>query len=150
MEAETKKIVNYSILIAVVIGIGVGVAMLLKYLKTQKAAAADVSQLTADQRSAKIVSAQTGLDQGRLSAIEGVARSLYQEIVKSYVYVSSAKCVSLLNSVQSADEMKYLCVYYNNSVSDPPNAHNLKADVDAHVIGMGTSADQITYYSDMA
>ena len=141
--------------VVIAIAAAVGIPMLLKYMATVKtdANAGSEAKGNADEANAIATSlastAPIGTDpavtQGRAVALIQAAQAIYNEVTKSMVYVSSSLCVAALNQAQTATEMTVLNAAYNNQVS--ANQRTLAADVNAHVIGIGTSTSDIKFYS---
>ena len=149
-EEEKSGWSNPKLLIPLVlIGIGsiVGIPMFLKYYSTQKQ-----NKNTGDEALAAALASNPGgnaspIDKGRALAMIKAAQAIYNEVTKSKLYVSSSVCVGALNQAQTDDEMTALNTAYNGQVSN--SQRSLKADVDGHVLGWGTSTSDIKFYSDI-
>ena len=130
--------------------------MFLKYYSTQKQNKNTGDEAVGDAKLAEALAAALAsnpggnaspIDKGRALAMIKAAQAIYNEVTKSKLYVSSSVCVGALNQAQTDDEMTALNTAYNGQVSN--SQRSLKADVDGHVLGWGTSTSDIKFYSDI-
>jgi len=153
MAGEENNFSNPKLIIPVVLMIiaaAVGIPLLLHYLANVKKNANAGQEAADDAKAADAQASALNIDKGRALAMIGAARTLYQEIVQSKIWVNSGTCVTALNLAQSSAEMVAMCTAYNVQLNN--NQRDLKADVNQHVIGTApwdASASQIVYYNDM-
>lgn len=126
-----KDILGYIIVILIIASVVGAVVWFLNWMKRQKETKATADEFAADQAAANKLASKTGVEKGRLEKLFSLARQVSAEMRS--IWTSSGTVVSLLNQVATGDEMRALSSYYNNTVSD--GKHNLKADVDSHVVG---------------
>lgn len=135
-------------LVIIIIGAVVGIPLFFSWRNTVAAKSKTANQLVTDAANAKVISAATGIDEGRVSVLQNNAHAIYTEM-QSFI-VDSGTVVQLLNQCTSDTEMKALNGFYNNNIVQNATT-TLKSDVGKHVIDWTSphSATDITYYNDL-